>query len=159
MQILASNAPLLRSSKCTVLGSDKQKLYILFLSYFTFFQMHPQKRDFEGALIPQDGLKVCLVCIESGCLENKHACKSQILSRSCQNLGADILTPDPPMNQYAVSRPTRRMKHISPAKKQNISRKSPNFSAFGRTPACCRKGGGGLLNEKQQQAVIVVKSH
>ena len=71
---------------------------------------------------------------------------------------ADILTPDPPMNQYAVSRPTRRMKHISTAKKQNISPKSPNFSAFGRTPACCRNGGG-LLNEKQQQAVIVVKSH
>ena len=44
---------------------------------------------------------------------------------------------DPPMNQYAVSRPTRRMKHISPAKKQNISQKFPNFSAFGRIPACC----------------------
>ena len=57
---------------------------------FPFFQMHPKR---EIALALQDEFKVCLVCIEFGCLENKHACKSQILSRSCQNPGQIFWPP------------------------------------------------------------------
>ena len=51
------------------------------------------------------------------------------------------------------------MKHISPAKQENISQKFPNFEILRVAVVEGGGGGGGLLNEKQQQAVIVVKSH
>ena len=53
------------------------------------------------------------------------------------------------------------MKHISPAKQENISQKFPNFEILrvAVVEGGGKGGGGGLLNEKQQQAVIVVKSH
>ena len=51
------------------------------------------------------------------------------------------------------------MKHISPAKQENISQKFPNFEILRVAVVEGGEGEGGLLNEKQQQAVIVVKSH
>ena len=134
--------------------TSQQKPYAL----FSLLSNASQKRAFEGALALQDGFKVCLVCIEFGCLENKHACKSQILSRSCQNLGQIFWPPTLQWISMQLADPPAAWNTFRRQRNKIFRRNLQISQLLVELPHVAGKGGG-LLNEKQQLAVIVVKSH
>ena len=116
--------------------TSQQKPYAL----FSLLSNASQKR----ALALQDGFKVCLVCIEFGRLENKHACKSQILSRSCQNLGQIFWPPTLQWISMQLADPPAAWNTFRRQRNKIFRRNLQISQLLVELPHVAGKGGGGF---------------